>query len=64
MKHVCVVYNVPLQRLLKAERQSNEDICEALHSGISYRLYKTRRIVKLSNLDHHSLSLQDMSPFV
>lgn len=64
MKSVCVVWKVPIQRLLEALEQSDEDTREEVHAVIHTPPYNTRKILELSNLEHDRLSLQNKSHFV
>lgn len=64
MKSVCLVHEVPSQQLPESFQQFAVDIFGGVQTGIFDLLYSLRRIPALSNLEHASLSLQDLSQFV
>lgn len=54
MKYLCTLYEVPVQSLLNAVKQSGEDINEVVHALIFDLPYNSRQIVELSNSEYHS----------
>lgn len=64
MKSVCMVYEIPFDSLLEAEKQYGEEIIEVGHAVTLDPLKNSAYIVELSNWEHRWLHLQDMVPFV
>lgn len=61
MKSVCLLYYVPLQGPLQEMQQSGEDIFEKVRDLICNLPYNSHLIAALLNLEHDSVSLQDIS---
>lgn len=59
MKSVCMVFEVPFQKLMDAVEQFREDIREGMHALNCSPLYYSS-ILELSNSEHGHLCLQDM----
>lgn len=61
---MCILYHIPLQRLLDAVKKSGEGTSEGVLVVIWDQPYSTRQFAELGDSEHDWLSPQDLSHYL